>query len=71
MAEYWYKKDKRVERISEQSNDKDVIEKVAGLKANGYVQIKDRHNPESVIKPKAKSKVKSKPKPKTAKTKKK
>ena len=68
MAQYWYKPEKRVKRLSEQDDDRDVIKKVAELKANGYVQIKDRHNLESVIKveskPKSKVKPKSKPKAK-------
>ena len=68
MAQYWYKKDKRVKRISEQDDSKAVIQQVKDLKANGYVKVLDRRNPESSIveqpKPKAKPKAKPKPKPK-------
>ena len=66
MAQYWYKKDKRIKRISEDDNDRDVIKQVAELKANGYVQVLDRRNPEGSIveKPKAISKPKPKTKPK-------
>ena len=67
MAQYWYKKDKRVKRISEQSDDMDVIAQVKELEANGYVKVLDRTNPEGSIveKPKAKpKKAKSKAKKK-------
>ena len=66
MAQYWYKKDKRVKRISEQDDDRDVVRQVAELKANGYVQVLDRRNPEGSIveKPKPISKPKPKTKPK-------
>ena len=68
MAQYWYKKDKRIKRISEQHDDRDVIKKVAELKANGYVKVLDRSNPEGTIveqpKPKPVEKPKPKPKPK-------
>ena len=68
MAQYWYKKDKRVKRISEQHDDRDVVKQVAELKANGYVQVLDRRNPITTIveqpKPKAKPKKKSKSKKK-------
>ena len=68
MAQYWYKPDKRIKRISEQDDDRDVIKQVADLKANGYVKISDRRNPEGSIveqpNPKAKPKAKPKPKPK-------
>ena len=66
MAQYWYKKDKRVKRISEQDDDRDVVKQVAELKANGYVQVLDRRNPEGSIveKPKPKPKPKAKPKAK-------
>ena len=40
MAQYWYKQDKRIKRISEDDNDRDVIKQVAELKANGYVVVK-------------------------------
>ena len=68
MAQYWYKKDKRIKRISEQHDDRDVIKQVAELKAKGYVEVLDRRNPEGSAveqpkpKPKAKSKKKSKKK---------
>lgn len=66
MAQYWYKKDKRVECISEQDDDKDVIAQVLNLKKNGYVKVLDRRNPEGSIieKPKQKSKPKVKAKKK-------
>ena len=68
MAQYWYKKDKRVKRISEQDDSKAVIEQVKDLKVKGYVKVSDRRNPESSIvekpKPKAKPKAKPGPKPK-------
>ena len=75
MAQYWYKKDKRVKRISEQDDDRDVVRQVAELKANGYVQVLDRRNPEGSIvekpkpisKPKPKTKPKAKPKAKAKK----
>ena len=60
MAQYWYKKDKRVKRISEQHDDRDVIKQVKELEENGYVRINDRHNPNDLYS----KKVKSKPKPK-------
>jgi len=64
MAQYWYKKEKRVKRISEQHDDRDVIKQVAELKANGYVKVLDRRNPEGTIveQPKPKSKPKAKKK---------
>ena len=70
MAQYWYKKDKRVLRISEQHDDRDVIKQVKELEENGYVRINDRHNlndlyfekVESKSKPKAKKKSKGKKK---------
>ena len=68
MAQYWYKKDKRIKRISEDDNDRDVVKQVAGLKAKGYVKVLDRRNPGGTIveqpKPKAKPKKKSKAKKK-------
>ena len=66
MAQYWYKKDKRVKRISEQDDSKAVIRQVKDLKAKGYVKVSDRRNPESSIveKPKPKAKPKAKPKSK-------
>ena len=69
MAQYWYKKDKRIKRISEQHDDRDVIKQVAELKANGYVKVLDRSNPEGTIveqpKPTPVEKPKPKPKPKS------
>ena len=68
MAQFWYKKDKRILRISEDNNDRDVIKKIAELKDNGYVQVSERGNPEGSIieKPKPKSKpVVKKAKPKS------
>ena len=64
MAQYWYKQDKRIKRISEDDNDRDVIKQVAELKANGYVRIKDRHNPSELYHAAPKPKPKSTPKPK-------
>tara|TARA_R100001082_G_C4323352_1_gene142167 strand:+ start:88 stop:294 length:207 start_codon:yes stop_codon:yes gene_type:complete len=60
MAEYWYKKDKRILRISEDTSDKSVVQKRKHLKSVGYVQIKDRHDVTSIIKPKTVSKPKKK-----------
>ena len=67
MAQYWYKQDKRIKRISEDDNDRDVIKQVAELKANGYVKIKDRHDPSSIYESKPKSTPKPKKKPKAKK----
>tara|TARA_R100000700_G_scaffold37192_1_gene47140 strand:+ start:891 stop:1097 length:207 start_codon:yes stop_codon:yes gene_type:complete len=68
MAQYWYKKDKRVKRITDNANDSAVLDQVKKLKANGYVQVLDRKNPEASIikktKPKTKSKAKTKAKKK-------
>ena len=68
MAQYWYKPEKRVKRISEDDSDRDVIRQVADLKENGYVRINDRHNPNDLYdkspKVKKKSKAKSKAKKK-------
>ena len=64
MAQYWYKPEKRVKRISEDDGDRDVIQQVKNLKAKGYVKISDKRNPEGSIveqpKPQAKPKTKSK-----------
>ena len=67
MAQYWYKKEKRIKRISEQDDDRDVVQQVKDLKANGYVKVLDRRNPEGSIveQPKPEPKVKTKAKPKT------
>ena len=75
MAQYWYKPEKRIKRISEQDDDRDVVKQVKDLKANGYVQVLDRRNPEGSIvekpkpisKPKPKTKLKAKPKAKAKK----
>ena len=40
MAQYWYKKDKRVKRIPEQDDSKAVIQQVKDLKANGFTRTK-------------------------------
>ena len=42
MAQYWYKKDKRVLRV----DDNLSTDKQKELKDNGYVQVSDRRNPE-------------------------
>ena len=72
MAQYWYKKEKRIKRISEQDDDRDVVQQVKDLKANGYVKVLDRRNPEGSIieKPKPKAKPKAKAKSKAKKEKK-
>jgi hypothetical protein len=67
MAQYWYKQDKRIKKISEDDNDKDVIKQIAELKANGYVKIKDRYNPSELYHKAPKPKPKSKPKKKSKK----
>jgi|TARA_R100001530_G_scaffold66633_1_gene47637 hypothetical protein len=69
MAQYWYKPEKRIKRISEQGDDRDVVKQVENLKAKGYVQVLDRRNPEGSIV--AKPKPKPKPKAKSKKSKKK
>lgn len=58
MAQYWYKKDKRVKRISEQSDDRDVIKQVKDLKEKGYAQVQDRRTLKVINKPKPKKKKK-------------
>ena len=58
MAQYWYKKDKRVKRISEQHDDRDVIKQVKDLKEKGYVQVQDRRTLKVINKPKPKKKKK-------------
>ena len=63
MAQYWYKQDKRIKRISEDDNDRDVIKQVKELGENGYVRINDRHNPNDLYS----KKVENKPKPKAKK----
>ena len=72
MAQYWYKPEKRIKRISEQEDDRDVVQQVKDLKANGYVKVLDRRNPEGSIveKPKPKAKPKAKAKSKAKKEKK-
>ena len=64
MAQYWYKKDKRVKRISEQHDDRDVIKQVKELELNGYVKVLDRRNPKGSIVEKPKPKPKATPKKK-------
>ena len=62
MAQYWYKKDKRIKRVSDDAPKNEI--KV--LELDGYIQVSDRSNPEESIviknKPKAKSKKKAKKK---------
>ena len=67
MEQYWYKPEKRIKRISEQGNERDIVKQISELKANGYVQVLDRRNPEGSIveQPKPKAKPKAKPNPKT------
>ena len=66
MASYWWKKDKRVKRGSDQHEHLGVIQQVKDLKSEGYVRVSDRRNPESTIvkqpapKPKKKAKTKKK-----------
>ena len=66
MASYWWKKDKRVKRVSDQHEHRGVIQQVKDLKSDGYVRVSDRRNPESTIvkqptpKPKKKAKAKKK-----------
>jgi hypothetical protein len=64
MAQYWYKKDKRIKRISEQHDDRDVIKQVKVLKSKGYVKVLDKRNPENTIVDQPKPKSKPKPKKK-------
>jgi hypothetical protein len=64
MAQYWYKKDKRVKRISEQDDNRNVIQQVKDLKSKGYVKVLDRRNPEGSIVEQPKPKAKPAPKPK-------
>ena len=64
MAQYWWKKDKRVKRVSDQHEHRGVIQQVKDLKADGYVRVSDRRNPESTIVEQPKPKAKSAPKPK-------
>ncbi len=40
MAQYWYKKDKRIKRVSDILSNQEV----KSLKDSGYVRIKDRFN---------------------------
>tara|TARA_Y100001963_G_C6512258_1_gene322666 strand:+ start:295 stop:483 length:189 start_codon:yes stop_codon:yes gene_type:complete len=61
MANYWYKKDKRVKRVDDDLS----ADRKKELQDNGYVQVSDRRNPQgSIIK---NSKPKPKPKKKTKK----
>ena len=70
MASYWWKKDKRVKRVSDQHEHRGVIQQVKDLKSKGYVRVSDRRNPESTIVKQPKAKPAPKPK-KKAKVKKK
>ena len=63
MAQYWYKKDKRIKRIGDIPTDSEV----KSLEDLGYVRIKDRRDPSSLYKPKAKPKPKKKAKKKAKK----
>jgi hypothetical protein len=65
MAQYWYKKDKRIKRVSNDIS-KDEIK---SLELDGYIQVSDRSNPEGsiIIKNKPKAKIKPKTKKKTKK----
>ena len=66
MAQYWWKKDKRVKRVSDQREHRGVIQQVKDLKSKGYVRVSDRRNPEdSIVKqpaPKPKKKTRAKKK---------
>ena len=62
MEQYWYKPEKRIKRISEQGNERDIVKQISELKANGYVQVLDRRNPEGSIVEKSKPKAEPKPK---------
>ena len=64
MAQYWFKKDKRVKRIPDQNDDRNVIQRIKDLKAKGYVKVSDRRNPEGSIVEQPKPKTKPTPKPK-------
>ena len=58
MANYFYKKDKRVLRVDDDlsaDRKKELIQK-------GYIQVKDRRNLEPISKPKKKRKVPKKAK---------
>lgn len=65
MAQLWYKFEKRIKRVSEDVSSVEINK----LKADGYVQVSDKSNPEGSIiqQPKPKSKPKSKPKKKAKK----
>ena len=61
MAQLWYKFEKRIKRVSEDASS-DEINK---LKAEGYVQVTDRSDPEnSKVLTKNKTQLKAKPKTK-------
>ena len=45
MSLYFYKKEKRVKRVSEDSTSTDI----QNLKDLGYVQVLDRRNPEGSV----------------------
>ena len=61
MAQYWYKKDKRIKRVSDDAQKNEI--KI--LELDGYIQVSDRSNPEGSIIIKNKPKVKSKKKAKS------
>ena len=61
MAQLWYKFEKRIKKVSEDASSNEINK----LKAEGYVQITDRSNPEnSKVLTKNKPQLKAKPKPK-------
>ena len=60
MAQYWYKKDKRIKRVSDDAQKNEI--KI--LELDGYIQVSDRSNPEGSIIIKNNTKVKSKKKAK-------
>ena len=61
MRTYWYKKDKRVRILGENSETQKQ-----DLKSNGYIQVNDKYSLTPVSQPKSKAK----PKKKTTKKKK-
>ena len=65
MAQLWYKFEKRIKRVSEDVSSVEIKK----LKADGYVQVSDRSNPEGSIieQPKPKSNPKPKAKKKSKK----
>ena len=61
MAQFWYKQDKRIKKVSDDAPKSQI----KNLELEGYVQVTSRSNPEGSIV--IKNKPKSKPKPKTKK----